>query len=85
MGKHVQVGEIEIPVNYWLLSEDDKVKLSFLIMDCMTTLLNEHLHSHINKVKALDILIDSSIIINLQEEQYEVVDVLTKIRTMINE
>jgi len=85
MDNHIKVGEIEIPVDYWLLSEDDKVELSFLILDCMTTLLNEHLHSHINKVRALDKLIDSSIITNLQEEQYEIVDLLTKIRTMINE
>lgn len=85
MDNHIKVGEIEIPVDYWLLSEDDKVELSFLILDCMTTLLNENLHSHINKVRALDKLIDSSIITNLQEEQYEIVDLLTKIRTMINE
>jgi hypothetical protein len=85
MDEHVKVGEIEIPVNYWLLSEDEKVELSFLILDCMATLLNEHLHSHINKVRALDKLIDSSIITNLQDEQYEIVDLLTKIRTMINE
>jgi hypothetical protein len=85
MENHVKVGEIEVPVNYWLLSEEEKIELSFLILDCFTTLLNEHLDSHINKVRALDKLIDSSIITNIENEQYEIVDLLTKIRTMINE
>lgn len=85
MENHINIDEIEIPVKYWLLSEEKKIELSFLILDCFTTLLNEHLHPNINKVRALHKLIDSSIITNTQEEQYEIVDLLTKIRTMINE
>lgn len=85
MDNDIDVGEIEIPVKYWLLSEEKKIELSFLILDCFTTLLNEHLNPNINKVRALNKLIDYSIITNTQEEQYEIVDLLTKIRTMINE
>ena len=55
------------------------------IGEAFVTLLNEHLDSHINKVRALDKLIESSIITNIKDEQYEIVDLLTKIRTMINE
>lgn len=84
MGKHVKVGEVELPTNYWSLSEDEKIILSFQILDCMTSLLNEHLDHHINKVQALDKLIDSSIKTNLENEQYEIVDALNKIRKIID-
>jgi hypothetical protein len=85
MENHIKIGEIEVPVKYWLLNEEEKIELCFLVLDCFTTLLHEHLNPNINKVKALDKLIDSSIITNIQDEQYEIVDLLTKIRTMINE
>lgn len=83
--KHVKVGELEIPASYWEMTEEEKEQLSLTVMDSMLTILDQNLSKDTNKINVLDKLLESSIMVNISEENYEVSDVMTRIRELINE
>ncbi len=83
--KHVKVGELEIPASYWEMSEEDKTQLCLTIMDSMLTILDKHLNEGLNRMDILDKMLQSSIMVNQEQEEYQICEVMTKIRKLINE
>ncbi len=83
--KHVKVGELEIPASYWEMSEEDKTQLCLTIMDSMLIILDKHLNEGLNRMDILDKMLQSSIMVNQEQEEYEICEVMTKIRKLINE
>lgn len=83
--KHIKVGELEIPASYWEMSEEDKDQLCLTIMDSMLTILDHNLNKEINRLGVLDLLLKSSLMVNEYEENYEVCEVMNRIRELINE
>ncbi len=83
--KHVKVGELEIPATYWEMTEEDKTQLCLTIMDSMLIILDKHLNEGINRMDVLDKMLQSSIMVNQEQEEYEICEVMTKIRKLINE
>jgi hypothetical protein len=82
---HIKVGELEIPASYWEMTEGEKNDLCLTILDSMLIVLDYNLNKEINRFNMLDNLLQSSIIINELTENYEVTDVMTRIRQLINE
>jgi len=85
MEKSVKVGELEVPLDYFELSKEDKRDLCLNIVDAIITILVENLNPKIDKMDIMERLLDSSIQSNEQEENYEVCQVLNDIKKIINE
>lgn len=85
MSKHIKVGEIEIPTDYWSMTEDEKAELCLTLMDGMLTILDKTLNPEFDRLAVLDLLLISSIISNEENEEYEVCEVMSSIRKIINE
>ncbi len=83
--EHIKVGELEIPLTYWEMTEQDKNDLCLTIMDSMLIILDKHLNEGLNRMDVLDKMLESSIMVNTQEEEYEICEVMTRIRKLINE
>ena len=85
MEKSVKVGELEVPLDYFQLSNKHKRDLCLNIADAIITILVENLNPKIDKMDIMERLLDSSIQSNEQEENYEVCQVLKDIKLIINE
>ena len=83
--KHIKVGEMEIPVDYWDLTEADKMDICLALMDSMLIILDKNLNTEINRMDVLDKLLQSSIMVNEAEENYEICEVMQSIRNIIHE
>lgn len=83
--KHIKVGELQIPESYWDMTKEDKDQLCLTIMDSMLTILDHTLNKDINRIDVLDSLLESSLMVNEYEENYEVCEVMNRIRELINE
>ena len=85
MERHVKVGELEVPLDYFKFCKEDKETLCNEIMDAMLHMLDRQLRPDLDRLKVLDRLLESSIITNQDQEEYEICQVLREIRTLINE
>lgn len=83
--KHIKVGELEIPIDYWSMTEEDKIELNLVLLDAMLTLLDKQLNPDFDRLVILDKLLESSIESNEEEENYEICEVMKNIRTLLNE
>lgn len=85
MEKSVKIGELEIPADYWSLDSQDKRALCLTIIDGIITLLDKQVPPEFSRTVFLSKLIESSIISNTEEENYEICQVLTDIQSILNE
>jgi hypothetical protein len=83
--KHVKVGEVEIPTDYWSMEQGAKTVFCLTIIDSMLTILDKQIRPDVNRMDVLDLLLKSSIMTNEFEENYEVCQVLQDIRNIIDE
>ncbi len=83
--KHVKVGELEIPTDYFNMNPEDKKELCLLIIDTILTVLDKHINPEFNRISILNTLLDSSIQSNVIEENYEICQVLYDIKQIVNE
>ena len=83
--ENIKIGEIEIPNDYFKLSEEEKRELCIEMMDVMLTILDKNLREEISRLDALETLLVSSIITNQKDEKYEICGVLNDIRKILNE
>lgn len=82
--KSIKIGDLEVPEDYFNLHSADKETICVVIMNQILTIIDKQIPSYINRFDFLDRVLESSIITNVQEEQYEVAQVLTDIKQMIN-
>jgi len=85
MERHIKVGELEVPIDYFKFCKEDKDILCNEIMDAMLHMLDKQLRPDLDRIKVLDRLLESSIITNQEQEEYEICQVLMDIRTLMNE
>lgn len=83
--KHIKIGELEIPKDYWTMQEDDRYELCLTIIDGMLTLIDKHVAADVDRMIVLDQLLNSSIESNEQNENYEVCQMLLDLKKIINE
>jgi hypothetical protein len=83
--KHIKVGELQIPESYWEMTDEQKQELCLTIMDSMLTILDKSLSQGINRLDVLDSLLQSSMEVNEKEQNFEVTDVMKRIRELIND
>lgn len=83
--KQVKVGELLIPADYWDLTETEKMDLCLTVMDSMLIILDKHILPEYDRMDVLDTLLQSSIIFNEENDNFEVTDLMYRIRKVINE
>jgi hypothetical protein len=81
----VKIGELEIPADYWSLNPNYKRELCLTIIDAILTLLDKQVSPELNRIVVLEKLLESSIITNAEDENYEICQVLTDIKNILNE
>lgn len=79
------IGFVEIPVKYWTMTQEEKDKLCNKMIDALILKLDEDLAPEINRISALDDIMESSIQTNELEENYEICEVFKNIRKILNE
>ena len=85
MEKSVKIGDLEIPTDYWSMDKTDRRELCLTIVDAILTLLDKLVNPEYNRKSLMNAIIDSSIETNVNEENYEVCQVLSDIKQIINE
>lgn len=85
MARSIKVGELEIPADYWSMNQEDKKEICLMIIDSILILLDKHVSPEFNRMDVLEKILESSIISNEEQENYEICQVLTDLRTIINE
>jgi hypothetical protein len=83
--KHVKVGELEIPTDYFNMNPEDRKELCLLIIDTILTVLDKHINPEFNRISILNTILDSSILTNVEDENYEIAQVLYDIKQIVNE
>lgn len=81
--KSVKVAEMEVPEDYFSLSKEDKDVVCNSILESFLYILDRNVPKGINRMEVLDRIIESSIITNQEQENYEVCGVLTDIKKKI--
>jgi hypothetical protein len=81
---NVEVGYIDIPENYFILSIEERKVITNSILETILYILEKNIPTTINKIDILKKLIESSIITNQEEENYEVCGVLKDLYNQIN-
>lgn len=85
MAKQIKVGHLDVPTDYFKLPQEDKDVVCNSILESILYILERHINDDsIDKINVLNRIIDSSIITNQHEENYEVCGVLVDIRNLIN-
>ena len=83
--KNVKVGFLDIPHNYFELDQVNKETICLVLMDNILQLIDKKFPKHLNRLDIMMDLLDASIETNVQEETYEVAQVLKDIKDLINE
>lgn len=83
--KTVKIGHLDVPSDYFTLPTEEKEVICYSILESMLQLLDKHLNPDIDTFNILNKIIDSSIIMNEHDENYEVAGVLLDIKKMVNE
>lgn len=82
--KTIRVGEMEVPESYFSLPKEDKDVICNSILESILYILEKNIPKDVNHMDVLSRIIESSIITNQEEENYEICGVLTDIKKMID-
>lgn len=80
-----KLGYIDVPKDYFALLKEDKDVVCNSILEAMLYVLEKNISKQIDQKKLLLDIIDSSIVINEIDENYETAGVLLDIRKIIND
>jgi len=83
--KSVKVGHLDIPKDYFELDKINKETICFVLMENILNMIDKKFPPHINRFELMNDLLDASIQTNVEEETYEVAQVLKDIKDIINE
>jgi hypothetical protein len=80
-----KIGELEIPVEYFDLSKEEKDYLINEILNVMLTIIDKNVIPSVNRIDIMNQILDSSIETNIEDEVYEICAVLYDIKQKLNE
>lgn len=83
--KNIKIGELEIPFEYFELTEEERNILIDEVYNSMLLLIDRTTNPVYNRKEILEKIIDSSLITNRDEENYEICQVLFDLKKHINE
>jgi hypothetical protein len=83
MKKHIKLAEIEIPQDIWTFSKEEREELVLTVKDFLESLVNNQISKTADKKYFMKKLLESSIIVNEKDQQYEICSVMKEIKDMI--
>lgn len=83
--RHIKIGDLEVPIEYFNLTKDEKDFLINEILNAMLILIDKSANPGINRMDILLQVIESSIETNEELEEFEICSVLSDIKKLINE
>lgn len=83
--KSVKIGELEIPFEYFDLTEEERNILIDEVYNSMLLLIDRVANPAYNRKEILEQIIESSLITNREQENYEICQVLFDLKKHINE
>lgn len=83
--RHIKIGDLEVPLEYFNLTKDEKDFLINEILNAMLILIDKSANPGINRMDILLQVIESSIETNEELEEFEICSVLSDIKKLINE
>jgi len=81
----IDMGFVGIPKEYFVYDNETKELICNEIIDKLLLQIDRDLDPTINRIQFLDEMMESSIETNLKDENYEVVQVFSDVRKMLNE
>ena len=85
MKDKIEVGYIDIPINYINFTNKQKTIVCENIVDVLYKYIDKELEPTINRLEFLDDVFDSTLDTNVEQENYEVAAVIRDCRKLINE
>jgi hypothetical protein len=82
--KHRQIGEIEMPVEYFNLDSTQKKAMCIDVLQMMLKLINQNAGPGFNTAIIMNGILESSIQTNEINENFEICALLKDIQTMFN-
>jgi len=79
-----KIGEIQVPLNYFNMSAEEKHLVCLGLFEVMIDTLNRTAKPEYDRFMILDKLLDSSILSNVEDENYEIAAVLKDIQSLLN-
>jgi len=83
MKNHIKIADLQIPKNIWELTEEERKELVITVKEFLETLVDRQIKHNTNKKVFMVKLLESTIIVNEQEEQYEICQIIKEIKDMI--
>lgn len=83
--KQFNVGQLDVPMQYFDLNEDEKSLFCNTMIDALIRTLDTTYPPEFNRITLLNEILDSSIQTNENDELYEVAQVLTDIKKILND
>jgi hypothetical protein len=80
-----KIGELQIPLEYFDLTKEEKDYLINEILNVMLTIIDKNVVPTVNRIDILNTILDSSIETNIEDEVYEICAVLWDIKQKLNE
>lgn len=80
----IQIGHMTIPEDYFEMGKDERESVCVVLMGEILELIDKNIPKHLNRFDFLEKVIESSIITNVEQEHYEVAQVLLDIKQLIN-
>jgi hypothetical protein len=80
-----ELGYVDVPKQYFKLEKNKKDVICLKIIDMLLHQLDEQVDKTINRIDLLDEIMESSIESNLEDENYEIAQVFSDIRKILNE
>ncbi len=81
----IDMGYIGIPKGYFVYDKETKKLICNEIIDRLLLQIDREVDPTINRIQFLDEMMESSIETNLKDENYEVVQVFSDVRKLLNE
>ena len=81
----IDMGYIGIPKEYFVYDKETKKLICNEIIDRLLLQIDREVDPTINRIQFLDEMMESSIETNLKDENYEVAQVFSDVRKMLNE
>lgn len=85
MNQHLKLADLEIPKDIWSMSDEDRREVTLSVKLFLEKLIRRQLGLRVNKKQFLKQLIESTIIVNEAEEQYEICQVMKDVKQLLDE
>ena len=82
--KKVTLNDLEIPPDYFDLNDINKHTVCVVLMDSILRIIDQSFDPQYNRIEILNKLLDVSIESNVEEETYEIAQVLSDIKKILN-